>query len=571
MGYVLAVKVPAVAIYGGHDPSAALFKDGELVHGVEEERFNRIKHGGSEFPSQSVEYCLNQENIDFDDLDKVLFTYHPKFYGLKFTSRYLNEIPDVSGLRKIKRYKDFIGKSIVSKSFKKDINRRLLSEVSEGNLPEIEFREHHYCHAASAFHPSGFEDALVVTADGRGEIESTVIWRADRENGLEKLEVFEWPNSLGTFYGIITEFLGYHKNNGEGKVMGLAPYGSQNPEIEEKLLEKIEVGPDYDVTWLTENGVENGVEKLEELFDRERNTSEGEFDQWEKDLAFVTQRILENTVTSLVSHHLDRLDTSNVCLAGGVALNCKMNKEVMEMQEVEDIFIQPVASDGGLVLGAGMSYYEPHQISEMTDAYLGPSYLNEEVEEMLDQFKLDYRKPDNLEEDVAEKIADGSIVGWFQGGLEMGPRALGNRSILADPRTQESRDRVNKYVKNREEWRPFAPSMLEEAAEDYLENARPAPFMIKTFDVKEEKRNEITAALHPGDATTRPQTVNKEQNPRYYKLIKSFEEETGVPIVLNTSFNDHGEPIVNTPKQAIKDFFAMGLDYLVVEDYIVSK
>jgi carbamoyltransferase len=252
-------------------------------------------------------------------------------------------------------------------------------------------------------------------------------------------------------------------------------------------------------------------------------------------------------------------------------LNCKLNKRIMELDCVDNIFIQPVAHDGGLSLGAGWLESNPTEVSPMTDVYWGPEYNQEETKSLLRTNKISYKEVYDTEQYVAERLSEGKLVGWFQGKLEMGPRALGNRSILADPRTIESRDQVNEYVKHREKWRPFAPSILEEAAEEYLINAEPSPYMIKTFDTVPEKRNEIEAVLHPGDKTTRPQTVRRDQNPRYYRLISEFENITDVPALLNTSFNDHAEPIVNTPTEALKDFYGMGLDILAIDDLIIEK
>jgi carbamoyltransferase len=243
----------------------------------------------------------------------------------------------------------------------------------------------------------------------------------------------------------------------------------------------------------------------------------------------------------------------------------------MEADGVDDVFIQPVAHDGGLALGAGLLDQRPADVAEMTDVYLGSGFGNETIVDLLETNKIDYREPDDLEAEIADAIADGALVGWFQGRMEMGPRALGNRSILADPRTEESRDRVNKFVKHREEWRPFAPSMTEAGADEYLENAGSAPFMIKTFDVVTEKADEIEAVLQPADETTRPQTVRPDQNERYHRLLTEFEDRTGVPVLLNTSFNDHAEPIVRTPAEALKDFYGMGLDILVLNDFVIEK
>jgi carbamoyltransferase len=409
-----------------------------------------------------------------------------------------------------------------------------------------------------------------LTIDGKGEYDSTVVWRG-RPDGVERLRTYEHPNSLGRFYGIVTKYLGYIPNNGEGKIMGLAPYGSKNEEILQTFKEMIETGVDYDVTELTSEGVRRGVEKLESEFDRPQVNNSSGFTQWEKDLAYTTQYLLESIIHDITKHHVTQTGLSNVCLAGGVALNCKMNKRIRECDAVDATFVQPVANDAGTVLGAGWLQQQPSDVDEMKTAYYGPSYSSSEIRNLLKQNKVDYSQPEDLQRYVAEAIADGQLVGWFQGRMEIGPRALGHRSILADPRDEASRDRVNKYVKHREEWRPFAPSILADRAADYFVNAVPSPFMIDTFETKPEKRDEIEAVLHQGDMTTRPQTVTKQDNPRYYRLLSEFEDFTRVPVLLNTSFNDHAEPIVNRPQEAIKDFYGMGLDVLVLGDYIIEK
>lgn len=568
--YKLAVKIPPNVISGGHDSSAAIFKDGTLVAAVEEERFNRIKHGDNSFPKKSIEYCLNATDIRAEELDELILTYSPSGYDFNYLKMQLQtDNNSHSTIGKLYDFKNDIENTLKSRYFKKDINLRKFERYF-GSIPEIKFKEHHYCHAASAFYPSPYENALILTIDGRGKKESTVVWKGCRE-GLEKIDSKNFPNSLGRFYATVTEFLGYQGNNGEGKVMGLAAYGSHNRDIERRFRKIIDVGHDYDVTEITEKGIESGVKKLEKMFNRERKQSTKSFSDWERDFAFTSQKILEDICRNLASHNIEKIESNNVCMAGGVALNCKMNKEIMELDSVENMFIQPVANDAGLVLGAGWSEQIPANTEEQKGVYYGPKYSKKEIKQVLDRFKLDYKKPENLERKIAQKIADGEIIGWFQGKTELGPRALGNRSILADPRSDESKDRVNEFVKNREKWRPFAPSILEEKRDEYLINSEEAPFMIKSFDVKENKKDEIIAVIHEGDSTTRPQTVSKEQNAKYYSLIKEFEKITGVPALLNTSFNDNQEPIVNTPKEAIRDFYSMGLDTLVIGDYILEK
>lgn len=568
--YILSFK-PAIGNYGLHDPSAVLFKNGELIFGVEEERLNRRKHAEGDFPINAIRMCLDQYDLDIDDIDQIVLPYEPSLQT-KILPHELSRsvktrdsaLAALDGLFHRAR-----STAIAQFAPSERVRQRLASEFN-APIPDIEAEPHHACHAASAFHPTDFEETLVLTIDGKGEYDSTVVWKGTPE-GIERIETYNFPNSLGHFYGVVTEFLGYRAFNGEGKIMGLAPYGNDNSAIRSSLSRYVDTSADYDVTELTNAGIDEGVSELERILGRSRKEDSREFNQWEEDLAFVTQSLLEETVVNIVEKYLSEINTSNVCIAGGVALNCKMNKRVMEADSVEQLFVQPVAHDAGLAVGAGLLSEKPKHVPEMTNVYWGPEYDNHEIGTLLEKNKIDYRRPDNLTSEIASEIADGAIVGWFQGRLEMGPRALGHRSILADPRTVESRDRVNKYVKHREEWRPFAPSILEERADEYLVNSESTPYMIKTFDTVSNVRDDITAVLHPGDNTTRPQTVSKEENPRYYELISEFENLTGVPVLLNTSFNDHGEPIVNTPTEAIKDFFGMGIDVLVVNDLVLEK
>lgn len=567
--FTLSFK-PAVGSYGDHDPSAALFEDSSLIYGVEEERFTRVKHANSTFPRRAIQSCLEYRNLELSDVDRILLPYDPPLQTKIAGHKLSRAASRGSVAERLYMLNETIKDLLIARFYSTiEIERALVDAFGEP-IPPIETREHHACHAASAFHPSGFDEALVLTIDGRGEYDSTVVWNGT-PNGVVRHRTYEYPNSLGHFFGAITEYLGYRAFNGEGKVMGLAPYGSENEEIESTLRDAVDLSGNYDVTAITSDNITGGVDRLESLFDRPRKTSPADFSDWEKDLAFTAQKLLEEVVVELVDVYCDTLDKSRVALAGGVALNCKINKRVMEMDRVEDLFIQPVAHDAGLAVGAGFLDYRPSAVPDMTNAYWGPAYSTKEIEHVLRTNKVEYDIPEKLEETVAGHLADGQLVGWFQGRMEMGPRALGNRSILADPRTVESRDRVNEFVKHRENWRPFAPSMLESAVDTYLHNGEPSPYMIKTFDVVPDRREELEAVIHPGDGTTRPQTVNKDQNPRYFRLIKAFESQTGVPVVLNTSFNDHAEPIVMTPTEAIKDFFAMGLDLLAIGDVVVEK
>lgn len=577
MTYRIGIRPTGTRNYGGHDPSVVIFNGSNLLFAAEEERFTREKHASNTFPKQSLIAGLERVGIELCDVSEILLSYDRtrEPYLRPFLKDHIESQNGV--LSKVGLIKTQIREAIEDAIEKKysssdeifhDIRSELRSVGSP--VPPIKARIHHNCHAASAFHVSPFDEALVLTIDGRGENESTVVWDANSD-GLDRLQSYEYPNSLGRFFGGITKYLGFREKNGEGKVMGLAPYGSPNKKIRSVLLDEIEIGPDYDVTSLIKGGYEGTVKKLEELFERPRQQTTSEFDDWCKDLAYVVQSILEEIVCSIVSTNLPKVNTGNVGLAGGVALNCKMNKKVMEVDDVDEVFIQPAAHDAGVALGAVLLELEPDSVSEMESVYSGTEYPMPEIREILNRNKIYYEEPDELEKEIAKYIADGKIIGWYQNRMEFGPRALGNRSILADPRSIKSRDKVNKYVKHREEWRPFAPSLLEEHAGEFLKDYESSSFMIKTFNTTKKATDSIPAVLHPADNTTRPQTVSKEVNERYWNLISEFSKITGVPVLLNTSFNDHGEPIVENPKDALRSFYGMGLDILVLGDYVIKK
>ena len=550
--------------YLGHDPSAAIFKNGQLIFAVEEERFSRNKHALNEFPIQSIKACLSFCNIQMHNIKEILIPWVPKLCFQNEVNHFLQK-PSFNSLltlgHEFKVYYEF--EKLVETILKSSFN---------GRIPPIHLIEHHYCHALSAFYPSGFENAIILTIDGRGEYDSTVIFKGDT-TGIKRIYTFKFPNSLGFFYAIITKFLGFRVFNGEGKVMALAPYGEPNYKIETKLRKIAKFGKSYDVTWLTSQGISKGVKKIEKLFGQPSRPSfdiTKEFTDFEKSLAYTAQKLLEETVIELVKYYSNILRIRNICLAGGVALNCKMNKKIMDLSSIDQLFIQPVANDAGLVIGAG--FHNNIKIQKrMTNVYLGPEYKKHEIKDMLIDNKIQFEVPCDKYKTVAKLLSEGKLVGWFQGRMEMGPRALGNRSILADPRLIKLKDDVNKYVKHRENWRPFAPSILEEKMGIYIKRPEFSPFMIKTFDTTKRARMEIPAVLHPIDYTTRPHSVTQLDNPDFYRLICEFEKITGIPVLLNTSFNDHGEPIVNSPKEALKDFYSTGLDVLVIGDLLIRK
>ena len=565
-----------------HDPSAVLSKNGKIIAGVEEERLIRIKHAVDVFPIQSIKFCLDYAGIKISDVDKIVIPDDPdlfrkdaySFWNLKRLSYKLylkNRYKEECGtLNPISHYVSNKKKS------RQKIMLYLKSYFGEQKYPEIEFIGHHLCHAASSFYPSGFENATIISIDGVGDFDSTVIWSWDGDDFNREFSC-KLDNSLGYFYGAFTVFLGYKFCNGESKIMGLAPYGEKNQDIFDVFDEIIKTSSKgYDVSEISIPmifGTTVAVKRIEDLFGIKRRLPNEEFTKEHRDLAFAVQFYLEKIALNLVKLAVELCGNNNICLSGGVALNCKMNKKIMELPEVDKLFIQPVAHDAGLALGAVLEASKKigYDINfKMTHNYFGPNYDSVMIKNFLEERKISFSKIKNLKF-IAQALSKGKFIGWFQGRMEMGPRTLGNRSILMDPRRNDLKDSLNELVKHREKWRPYAPSILEDFADEIIENYDFAPFMIKTFDVNKKYRNDIEAVLHPIDKTTRPHVVYRDTNPRYYDFIREFWKITGIPMVLNTSFNDHGEPIVCNPQDALKMFYGAGLDILVLEDYMILK
>lgn len=530
--HVLAVN-PAVDGFGDRDPSAMLFTDGRLAFGVEEGRLRGLKRPAGTFPRLAVRACLDHAGVDLREVDRVVVPWRLRLDG---------GAPDPE-----------------------PIERRLAAIGTP--VPPVELYGHHRSHAASAFAPSGFEDALVVVADGRGGRDSTTVWHADA-TGLTPVRRYPAPNSLGYLYAAVTGYLGFQPFGGEGKLMALAPYGDPDPALDARVRSVVDAGVDYDVTGLVGEGVPVAIRRLEALFDRPRTVQPPGVDAREAAIAHRVQTLLEETLVAICETYCRRLGVDRVCLAGGVALNCKANQRIAASPVVSETFVQPVAGDAGAPLGAAVVAGVATDLPETV--YWGPSASPTAVKRLLDRRGIAYATPDDLVERVAEKLAEGALVGWVQGRLEMGPRALGNRSILADPRGAGVRDRLNAFVKRRAPWRPFAPAMTRTAAETYLADATAAPYMVRTFEVPTLRREAVPAVVHPADGTTRPQTVGRDQNPRFHRLLSAFADRTGVPVLLNTSLNRSGDPIVATPAQALDVFSETALDLLVLEDCLVG-
>ncbi len=547
-----------------HDSSACIVRDGQLLFAVAEERLSRLKHDAA-FPHLSIRACLEFAGAKPEQLDEVcfgwpapgaLFRHDLKCYATgKMPLTYLN------GLNSTLYFLSMWHQQSGAQQFAQQFGP---------TKAKMRFVDHHLAHAISAYAYSGFEEAAVVVMDGRGAWEATTIWHG-HSGRLDPVLTIEFPDSVGHFYSEFTEFLGFQRNSDEWKVMGLAPYGQ--PGIDLRPFIDLQAAP-YRVH--TKRLIGNGSQPFSGMIPLlgTPRVPESDIDDRHKNIAYAVQDACETAMMNVVRLAIEKTKCRNVCLAGGVALNSKANGKIVASGFVDKFFVQPAASDDGVALGAALAPYLENNgklpNKPMRHGYWGPSFDDEAVERALRTYKLRYTRLADPASSGAELLSQGKILGWFQGRMEFGPRALGSRSILADPRDPEMNAKVNNAVKFREWWRPFAPSFKKEAAGDYLESATDSPFMILTAQVRPEKRSVIPSVTHV-DGSARPQTVEKEINPLYWRLIDEFGKRTGVPVLMNTSFNLRGEAIVHTPTDAIRTFFSSGMDALVIGSFLVEK
>ncbi|WP_438431716.1 carbamoyltransferase family protein [Gorillibacterium sp. sgz500922] len=537
-----------------HDSAAVLIHNGKVVAAIEEERINRIKHTGKG-PIYSMQFCLDQYGVTLADVDRiVLFTAENESKYEVLSKRNMFNTIEYADAREwmAKRFQQFFGVEIPREKFA--------------------FVDHHTCHAASAYFMSGFDKSLVLTIDGASPEGFAGYVISAEGNSFQVLERISNDNSLGTFYNVTINILSYYQHD-EYKVMGLAPYG--NPSTYRRVMRKAyRLLPDGKFTinkpWL-----------LYVLMDYVKPRRKGEpITQEHKDLAAALQEALETIVLHVLTYYREATGHTRLCLAGGVAHNCSMNGKILYSGLFDEVFVQPAAHDAGNSLGGALyvsKLFKPEQETEtLRHLYWGTDIGNQDqVGDILSRWSafVDYTRVDHIEEKTARLIADGAVIGWVQGRSEFGPRALGNRSILADPRPEENKHIINAMVKKREGYRPFAPSVLEEYAGEYYEippSKAPLSYMNFVLRTKEDKRAALGAVTHV-DGTARVQTVSRETNERYWTLIDEFRKLTGIPILLNTSFNNNAEPIVNTEEDAIVSFLTTHIDYLVIGDYLVSK
>jgi len=547
-----------------HDSSACLVRDGELLFAVAEERISRVKHD-ARFPALAIQACLDFAKITAAQVDEVCVGWQPP--GATFRqdlSLYATGRWPASYLNVLNSARHFA--SMQHQQGGENPFRRQFGPTKA----RYRFVDHHLAHALSCYSYSGFDDAAVVVMDGRGAWEATSIWRGSKGR-VEHVRTINWPNSLGLFYAQFTGFLGFTPNADEWKVMGLAPYGQ--PGVDLRMFLETDAGPyKVHVDRLIGNGSGPYADFPASL--GSPREPESEIGDLHKNIAYAVQEMCEQAMFSVVRMALEKTGSKNLCLAGGVALNSKANGKIVASGLIDKLFVQPAASDDGVALGAALAPFLDGgarlPLRPMRDAYLGPSFDDEAIETALKTYKIRASRLSDPAATAAEMLSRGKILGWYQGRMEFGPRALGSRSILADPRDPEMNIKVNNAVKFREWWRPFAPSFKKEAAPEYLESAYDSPFMILTAQVRPEKRSVIPSVTHV-DGSARPQTVEKEINPLYYRLIDEFGKHTGVPVVMNTSFNLRGEAIVHTPTDAIRTFFSSGMDALLLGSFLVEK
>lgn len=562
-------KNPALNIigiaFGYHDSSCSLLQDGHVVAAVQEERFTRVKNDKS-LPAMAFRYCLEAGDITIADVDCIAYYEDPR---LKLERQvWMGLVPDLSE----KRRSSILGR--VVKRMPEELIRRTL-----GYEGPIEVVDHHLSHAASSFFFSGFDEAAILTVDGVGDWPTTT-YGSGRGIEIERFEQVDFPNSLGFFYSAITGYLGFKVNEGEYKVMGLAPYGE--PIYADKLAQLVQMGPDGQYTldmkyfgFLTEDLMY--TDALVELLGQPPRQPESELEQFHMDVARSVQVVLEDVMLEKVRYLHTKVPSENLCMAGGVALNVVANSRCLAEGPFERLFVQPAAGDAGGSLGAAAQVHvrrtgERPGKERMRHVYLGPANASEDAHQLLVSSNAEFHdfrgKTDELLSYVVDRLLEGKVVGWSHGRMEYGPRALGCRSILGDPRRPDMRDRINAVIKKREAFRPFAPAALEDKAAEHFDLDHPSPFMLETCQVISPI--DLSSITHI-DGSARVQTVTPDYNPRFAALIEEFDRRTGCPIILNTSFNQRGEPIVNTTFDAILCFVRCQMDVLVIEDFALER
>ncbi|MEC7646412.1 MAG: carbamoyltransferase C-terminal domain-containing protein [Bacteroidota bacterium] len=573
--YILGINA-----YHG-DSSACLIKDGKVVCAIEEERIRRVKHWAG-FPSESIKFCLEDKGLTINDIDFITISRDPK---ANFHKKFLYALRHPLGV--VRNWDRLLNANKVI-SLKEEFAK--LFSLTVGDIKaEIYNVEHHRSHIASSFFASPFKKSAILSVDGFGDFTSTMM-AVGNGNEFEVLNELNYPHSLGVFYTTVTQFLGFPNYGDEYKVMGLAPYGK--PKYLQELEKIIELKDDgffklnkeyfshfkegVAMSWEGGSPIINPLfnQKWEKLFGKSRVNGD-KLEKWHIDLATSTQRFTENIMFHMLNFLQKKTGCENICITGGVAQNSVVNGKILKNTSFKNIYIPSAGHDAGTSIGSALYLYNQvfgnKRMSEITSAYFGSKFSQEEIINSLDKKSVKYIVvgDEDLFEIVSEKLISGGVVGWFQGRSEFGSRALGHRSILVDPRRKDAKNLLNKRIKRRESFRPFAPSILQESVSEYFVQHDSTPFMEKVLDIKKEKYKEIPAVTHV-DGTGRVQSVDKNVSPRFHKLISKFAEKTGVPILLNTSFNEN-EPIVNKPEEALACFLRTKMDMLVMQNVIVTR
>lgn len=583
-----------------HDSAAALVRDGVIVAAAQEERFSRKKHD-ARFPRMAVDYCLREAGLKLKEVDYIVFYDKPLIKFERLLETYLAYAP--------KGFRSFLAAMPVwlkEKLFLKTTMKKELADLAQldiSELPPLLFNAHHHSHAASAFYPSPFDKAAVLCMDGVGEWATTSVWLGDGNRLTPRWEI-DFPHSLGLLYSAFTYYTGFKVNSGEYKLMGLAPYGEPKY-VDHILNDLIDIKPDGSFRLNMDyfnyaTGLTMTNKAFDRIFDGPPRQPEAALTQREMDIARSIQAVTEEVVLRLGRTVHKELGVDNLCLAGGVALNCVANGRLLREGPFRDIWIQPAAGDAGGAVGAALAVWHEHLDhprrvnggDSMHGAYLGPRFTDAEIQSQLDAVGAKYRRMDegSLMPEVARHLSEEHVVGWFQGRMEFGPRALGGRSILGDPRSRRMQSMMNLKIKYRESFRPFAPAVRAERVSDYFNIDRSSPYMLLVAEVKEKHRITMTPeqerlfgieklnvprstlpAITHVDYSARIQTVHRETNPRFYDLLSEFEKQTGCAVLVNTSFNVRGEPIVCTPEDAYRCFMRTEMDYLVVDNFLLAK
>lgn len=564
------------------DSSAAIFKNGELIAATEEERIKRIKHWAG-LPLEAISFCLKEAGISLKEVDYITVSRDPK---ANLEKKLLHTLTSFTAVKAVLSRG---ANALKINSIKKEIAEGLGFEESEIKA-ELKFIEHHRSHMASAFHISPFEESAILSIDGMGDFTSTMRGTGNGTQ-IKVLDSVNYPHSLGMFYTAFTQYLGFPHYGDEYKVMGLSPYGT--PNMTDKILGEViklkknglfQLSSSYfrhfkeGVSMSWEGGIPvvepMFAKKFEKTFGKTRQKGE-ELTQYHMDLAASVQKVTEQIIFHMAEDLQKKTGLKNICLSGGVAQNSVANGKLINNTSFDNLFVPPAGHDAGTATGSALYLYH-HDLKNKRQPfshqpYTGAKFSNSEIEALLKEKNIDYTKyeEDQLIAKVSDRLLEGGVIGWYQGRAEFGPRALGNRSIIVDPRRDDAKALLNEKIKKRESFRPFAPSILKEYVADYFHQVDDVPFMEKVFDIKPEKHKEIPAVTHV-NGTGRLQTVDKDVNPRYHALIDKFREKSGVPILLNTSFNEN-EPIVNTPEEALNCYLRTKMDMLVLENCIISR